>query len=273
MNISHYIIQKAKLNKAKIAIGADIDCAQKVITSAECAQAKGYAEVTIISKTRLATKVANIVVPNPAMQLISLLKQEKIDGVVRGTLGIEEILQAFYKQFHIKKLFRIALLKTPSGKMFFMTPVGIDDGWTLKDKVKLAINGAKFIKKLGIKPTIGILSGGRLEDKWRSKRIARSLATAEKLATALTKHNISAEHMQILFEEAVKTKNFIIPPDGINGNLMFRSLCLVGKGTGLGAPLIGSNIIYVDTSRANATYDFAIALASALKTSASVYHN
>jgi putative methanogen marker protein 4 len=267
MELTNYILQQAKLHKAKIAIGINPDTyTHEIQTTIERAHTKGYAEVTIVSNRPISTKVANIVAKNPAKELITLLKQKKIDGIVRGTLDIEDILHEFNNQLHIKKLLRIALLKAPSGKMFFMAPIGIDDGWTLREKIKIAKLGAEFIKRLGIEPTIGVLSGGRSSDKWRSKRIAQSLNTAEKLVAVLNKQNIAAEHMQILFEEAVKTKNFIIPPDGISGNLIFRSLCLVGKGIGIGGPLIGSDIIYIDTSRADAAYDLAIALASALTT-------
>jgi predicted methyltransferase MtxX (methanogen marker protein 4) len=67
-----------------------------------------------------------------------------------------------------------------------------------------------------------------------------------------------------LFEDAIDEYEYILAPDGVCGNLMFRSLCLVGCGEGYGAPLVGTDIIYVDTSRAGSGYEHAICLAGAM---------
>ena len=120
------------------------------------------------------------------------------------------------------------------------------------------------MRRFGIAPDIGILSGGRLGDRGRSRRVDQSMDDAEEVARILSSNGIKAKHAQILIEDAVRGHNYIIAPDGISGNLIFRSLCLVGGGEGYGAPLVGTDIVYVDTSRAGSGYEHAICMASVL---------
>jgi len=56
----------------------------------------------------------------------------------------------------------------------------------------------------------------------------------------------------------------IIGPDGISGNLIFRTLHFLGEGRALGAVVLNIDRVFVDTSRAKGSYVDSIALASAL---------
>ena len=54
----------------------------------------------------------------------------------------------------------------------------------------------------------------------------------------------------ILIEQAIKDKcNVIIAPDGIIGNIIFRTLVLVNSWPSCGAVTFGINGVYIDTSR------------------------
>ncbi len=159
---------------------------------------------------------------------------------------------------------RLAILKTPGGKAFFFAPIGIDDGWTIREKIKLGQIGSDFMRKLGIKEDIAVIGGGRKSDFGRSRVSDRSMRNAEKVAEALRKKGYRATCSYILIEDAVRKNNFIIPPDGICGNLIFRTMCLVGGGSGMGGPVIGADFVYVDSSRAGRAYENAICTASAL---------
>jgi len=74
----------------------------------------------------------------------------------------------------------------------------------------------------------------------------------------------NAVHCEILIEDAVKTCGIIIAPDGISGNLVFRTLAFLGAGHGHGAPVVNIAKIFVDTSRAQKDYANALMLAAAL---------
>ena len=80
---------------------------------------------------------------------------------------------------------------------------------------------------------------------------------------ALSK-GIQAQHYGILLEDAFKKSNIVIPPDGIMGNLIFRTLHFLGGAKSVGAPVVNIDKVFVDTSRAKKDYSTSIALASAL---------
>ncbi len=73
-----------------------------------------------------------------------------------------------------------------------------------------------------------------------------------------------ADHCEILIEDAVQTCGLIIAPDGISGNLIFRTLVFLGGGHGHGAPVVNISRIFVDTSRASPNYANALLLAASL---------
>ncbi|KPQ42536.1 MAG: N5-methyl-tetrahydromethanopterin:coenzyme M methyltransferase subunit X, partial [Candidatus Methanoperedens nitroreducens] len=169
--------------------------------------------------------------------------------------------------FHIQrsfKLYRVALLETADGRPFFLAPVGIDEGNSVDDKVELIKRGAEHFRRLGVEIKVGILSGGRFEDKGRDKTVDRTLEDAELVTRKVSALGIKAKNYSILIEDAIEEANFIMAPDGISGNLIFRTLVFLGGGYGHGAPVLMEKV-FVDTSRVGGHYTRAIMLASALK--------
>lgn len=260
------IVARARANHARIAMGVGSEYVDKTLAGAEDAAAKGYAAVTLVSKERLHTGLPLITSDDPEAALIELLKSGKADGVVRGSLSASLTLKDLKAAMGLKKVLRVSLLRTPEGRFFFFAPVGVDEGWTVEDKVDLGLLGARLMRRFGVEPDVGVLSGGRTGDRGRSPRVDRTLDDAEEIAKVLRSKGINAAHAQILIEDAVREHNYVIAPDGISGNLIFRVLCLVGGGEGYGAPLVGTDIVYVDTSRAGSGYENAICLAGALCT-------
>ncbi|OPY28311.1 MAG: phosphotransacetylase [Methanocella sp. PtaU1.Bin125] len=258
------IVARAKRNRARIALGVGSEYADKTVAGAEHAASEGYADVVLVTRERLHTKLPVIISPDPEAELINVLKAGKADGVVRGSLSASNTLKSLKTSMGLKKVMRVSLLKTPDGQFFFFAPVGVDEGWTVEEKVELGVLGAALMKRFGIEPDIGVLSGGRTGDRGRSPRVDKTLDDAEEVARRLNATGIKAAHAQILIEDAVREHNYVIGPDGISGNLIFRALCLVGCGEGYGAPLVGTDIVYVDTSRAGSGYENAICMASAL---------
>ncbi|WP_424357877.1 methanogenesis marker protein Mmp4/MtxX [Methanocella sp. MCL-LM] len=258
------IVTGAKRNRARIAVGIGSEYVDKTVTCAEHADAAGFAQITLVTGKRIETGLPQYVSSDPEMALIRLLKEGKVDGVVRGSLSASSTLKYLKSEMGLRKIMRVSLLKTPGGRFFFFAPVGVDEGWTIEDKVELGVLGADLMRRFGIEPDIGVLSGGRLGDRGRSPRVDKSMDDAEEVARLLTEKGIKAKHAQILIEDAVKEHNYVLGPDGISGNLIFRSLCLVGGGDGYGAPLVGTDLVYVDTSRAGSGYEHAICMASAL---------
>ena len=114
--------------------------------------------------------------------MIDDLVSGKIDAAVRGTLPANATLKALKKAEGVDHLERIALLETVSGKKFLLTPVGVDEGWTVPEKLELIRKGREIAKKFGIPEKTGILSGGRLGDVGRHPQVDASMAEAELVA-------------------------------------------------------------------------------------------
>lgn len=203
--------------------------------------------------------------PSPEMALITDLMEGRIDAAVRGTLPSNETLRELRTQTGISHLERIALLETSGEKKFLLTPVGVDEGWTVEQKCALIRKGEKIAAAFGLHGGTGILSGGRRGDLGRHPVVDRSLAEAE-LVARIT----GAQHYEILIEDAIQDCSLIIAPDGISGNLIFRTLVFLGNGKGHGAPVVNIDKIFVDTSRASPDFTNALMLALSLVNSQKV---
>jgi putative methanogen marker protein 4 len=196
---------------------------------------------------------------NPGEDLVRDLMNGKITAAIRGTLPSNSTLSALKRFAHVDHLERIALLETAGGRKFLLAPVGVDEGWTVGEKVDFVKKGKEIAHKFGLPGKVAVLSGGRIGDVGRNARVDQSLADAE-LVARLT----GAVHHEILIEDAILDSGVIIAPDGISGNLIFRTLTFLGAGHGYGAPVVNIDKIFVDTSRASPDYCNAIMLADSL---------
>jgi putative methanogen marker protein 4 len=258
---------RALTNRARVAMGIR-DPNPKVLESAWKAQEKGYAQVVLVGSKKeidkIGTELEVVDTENPEVTLIELLTSRKVDAAIRGTAKASGTLTCLREILGTKKVCRLALLLTADGMPFFLAPVGIDEGNTILDKLHMITIGAEYIRRFGIEPAVGVISGGRIGDLGRDKRVDRTLADGEFIANRAKELGINAKHYTILIEDAIKDSNFIIAPDGISGNLIFRTIAFLGGGDGLGAPVLMDDYIFVDTSRAGGHFTKAIMLASAL---------
>jgi putative methanogen marker protein 4 len=180
-------------------------------------------------------------------ELVKLLFNGHADAAIRGSLSASKIMIKLREKY--PKIARASYIDL-KGQKFLLAPVGIDEGDDLKQKLLIAEEGSQFLTSIGIKPKLGILSGGRPQDYGRSTKIDDSLEDGELLTSLINKESIDAKHYFILIEDAIKEgANLIIAPDGICGNLIFRTLVLLGNGKSHGAVTLGMKEIYVDTSR------------------------
>jgi putative methanogen marker protein 4 len=179
-------------------------------------------------------------------ELVDLLLTGEADAAIRGSLNASRIMGRLHEKY--PEMSRASLMEV-RGHRFLLAPVGIDEGDTLEQKVQIINQGAEFLEKIGLEPKIGLLSGGRPQDRGRSPKIDVSLDEAEEL-TRITMDKYPVKHYFILIEDALADgANLILAPDGICGNLIFRSLVLVGSGKSFGAVTLGIDEIFIDTSR------------------------
>jgi len=204
-------------------------------------------------------RVEIVTSPDPGRALVEDLVAGKIGAAVRGTLPSNSTLRALKLATGVDRLERIALLETAAGTKFLLAPVGVDEGWSVEEKLSLIEKGRTIAEKLGLPRNVAVLSGGRLGDIGRHPRVDASIEEAKLVA-----QRGDATHYQILIEDAVKECGLVIAPDGISGNLIFRTLTLIGGGQAHGAPVVNIDGIFVDTSRASPNYTNALLLAVSL---------
>ncbi|MHA1378860.1 MAG: methanogenesis marker protein Mmp4/MtxX [Candidatus Helarchaeota archaeon] len=266
------IINLAKETKSRIAIGLgdSPEYIQRTIKVAEKALDDRIAELVLVGKKEPnKTQIEFIQSGTPEKTLMELIDQNKVEGIVRGSLSSSKFLIALKKIFQVDVLHRLALLETAESYQFFFAPVGIDECKNVEEKLFFVEKGVQFMKKLKIKPIIAILSGGREEDKLREANIAKNIDEAnEVVKKAMARGIKNIKNYNILIEDAIQGKsNIIIGPEGISGNLIYRTLVHLGNGKSHGAIYLGLNKPIIDTSRVGPEFEYysAIAFASALK--------
>jgi putative methanogen marker protein 4 len=192
------------------------------------------------------------------------LRSGRIDAAVRGDMSSSVLLPKLRTVFGLKELQRVVILEPMEKKMVFMAPVGIDEGMTVRQRYELAEGSIRLMRKLGMNERIAVMSGGSEDDRGRNPSVDRTIDDALELVGLLRKDGYDAYHAQILIEAAADDADLIIAPDGITGNIIFRTLHLLGGAKALGAPVMNMDRVFVDTSRAKTDYRDSIALAKRL---------
>ncbi|NHI91740.1 MAG: hypothetical protein EAX96_04490 [Candidatus Lokiarchaeota archaeon] len=252
--IMDLVTKKAQVKKGKIGIGVD----PKRIRIMENIK-------NIVEKKNL----ANLIYYENDKDLIEDLKNNRLDGIVRGHLSSNTFLECIKSSFNVSHCYRLALLETAGNHEFFFAPVGIDEARNASEKqefIKLSIN---LLKQLGIDPRIAILSGGRRDDLGRDTQVDKTINEADQIISWINKENIkNSKNYNILIEDAIQDKmNVILAPNGMSGNLIYRTLIHLGNGKSHGAPYLNIKKPVIDTSRVAPINEYvsAISFASALK--------
>lgn len=227
-------------------------------------------EVLLAIEEAIKKKDLSIEIAKSNEELLSKFKNKEFDAIVRGSLSssiIKELKLIKNSQnsnnsstSQTSNIYRASYIIKDDYE-FLLAPVGIDEGETLEEKFNLIMLSCEFIEKMGKIPKIAILANGRKEDIGRNQIITDSIKNSEKLTDKLinrfkkteiykTKNDFSIKNYYILIEEAISEKNnIIIAPDGISGNLIFRTLALVNSWESHGAIMLGFDKIFIDTSR------------------------
>jgi putative methanogen marker protein 4 len=270
----------AYANRKLIGLGVsptDREYMARTILAAESAVKQDYATILLVGNKKeietfgISTKRIEIYHSlTPEKTLVELVRLNRVDGAVRGSLSSSKFLQEVKKQFNVPNLFRIALLETAANFCFFFAPIGIDEGNKLAEKVTLVEAGISLLKFMQLENApIGILSGGRMDDIGREIRVDKTIAEAEELVSIIKQQGLTENirHYEILIEDAIAAQcRVVIAPDGISGNLVYRTLVHLGNGKSHGAWYYNLPCTIIDTSRVGPVFEYesAIAFASAL---------
>lgn len=188
----------------------------------------------------------------PEIDSFEYLNNYKINSIVRGSFSSTKFLKLVKQNFYINEINRLAVLETHGGYQTFYGPVGIDECNNTRTKIKFIEMALKQLKAINVTPIISVLSGGREGDKGRDEYVDKLIREAEEVVDHFgkIKPKLKISHDQILIENAIKNKvNLIIAPDGISGNLIYRTLVHLGGGKAYGAIYMGIDRTIIDTSR------------------------
>lgn len=183
--------------------------------------------------------------------LVESILNPDITSTVRGSLPASTVMKKLKSEFP-----NISRATYVNGEYeFLLAPVGIDEGNNLDEKLEIAKNCGNFLKTLNKTPKIAVMANGRAGDYGRSKEISSSIDESKELTELIRKNtNFDVENYYILIEKAINDRcNVIIAPDGIIGNIIFRTLVLLNSWPSYGAITFGIDKIYIDTSRDQTT--------------------
>jgi predicted methyltransferase MtxX (methanogen marker protein 4) len=197
-----------------------------------------------------AAGLGRVEVATSARALVSALVSGRAHAAVRGTLGADDVLHRLAEGTHVRTPGRAALIEMGNRDAVLLAPVGIDEGRTLAQRGRLLDACAATVASLGAKPRIAVMSKGRPEDRGRGSAIARSIRECDELVRRARRTGLDAEATHILVERALGRCNVLIAPDGVAGNLLFRTLhYAMGLEVWGALALFMLPMVYVDTSR------------------------
>ena len=180
--------------------------------------------------------------------LIKAAFDRNVDAVIRGSLPASNIIAKLKERYpHLSR----ATYINNGEQEFLLTPVGIDEGNTVEDKFRIALNCVDFFKQVEKTPKIAILAEGREDDFGRDSAVPNSIKESRKLTKLLSENtDEDVKNYHILIEKAVNEKrNIIIAPNGRVGNIIFRTMVLLNSWPSYGAVTFGMDRVYIDTSR------------------------
>jgi len=251
------------LGKAKIAFGLK-EPNQKILDS--LTKAKKYADITLVGNETIkdVEGFAKIIVDNPEEKLATMLANDEIEGIIRGTIDDFQTKEVYEKLTGEKYAFAPAIMETPNGHQFLLGPASNPEGWDKEERLAIAEGFAEFFKTYGIEPDIAIFTGRRHETYPRNKDkregvdgiLNKTYEDAEWIVEQLNNKGYKAKNWAIDLNPALEAgANVIVPVNGMVGNQIFRAMHFAG-GRLLTCTRLGYSRPYEDNSRTETDYEF-----------------
>jgi predicted methyltransferase MtxX (methanogen marker protein 4) len=261
----------ARLSRPKIAFGLNSPD-EKVLESLE--KGKKYADIVLVGPEAIKniSGFEKVISQNPEAKLASMLANDEIDGIIRGTVDDFKTFEAYQKLTGEKDTFGPGLMESPLGHHFFIGVVSNIEGWEKEERYEYAKKIAQFMKEWDFEPKIAVLTGRRhdtypikkdLKDKVNAI-LNQTYEDAEWIVKKLEEDGYEAKNWAIDLNPAIESGfNLIIPPNGMVGNQIFRTVLFCG-GKFLFGTYIGLSHPYEQNSRTEKDFDYHIKWLSAV---------
>ncbi len=269
MNFKELFLEQAKKQKRKIGI-VIMRPIPETIESLK--KASEYADLVAIGQK--VDGFENIIEPDQDKAseiLISLLREKKIDGIVRGQAKDSTTLDVFFKQFEMepipsnRKVFSAILNKDDFN--FFVTTCSVYQGLTLEDKIFEVERIIKHMKEdFNITPKIAVMGILRPSSKHGKFPMLDEISEqCRQFNEYLLKKGYETKEYYMEYETAVwEGCNLIVPSTGIVGNSWAKSLIYLGGWMFLSANYLDMGVVYEDGTRNEKDYFWHIVHAVAL---------
>ena len=261
------IRERIKLGKPKIGFGLK-EPNKEILKS--LAKSKKYAEIILVGPKDISNVKGfqKIISEEPEKELAKILFNEEVEGIIRGTIDDFKTFEAYSALIgkeKTKEMIELGLMKDFYGRQFFVSQGSNPFGWTKEEKIKDCEGIIKFMKaELRMKPKIGFITGVRHETYARKKEIKEGVQgilnqtyeDADFIVDYFAKKGINAKNYAIEIETALKEEcNIIVPPNGMVGNQIFRTLAFLGGGSLLTGSRANLPHPYEDNSRGETDFE------------------
>lgn len=264
------ITKLAQIKKPKIAFGL-LKFNKEIVES--LLSSKKYADIVLVGSEEIKSikKFEIIASKKPEEKIIELLVNNKVDGIVRGTLDDLTVYERYQKLTNESNTLCPCLIEDPFKRKFFIYPVLNADGWTKANRLNGAKIVAEFCREWKIRPKIAILAARR-DNTYQRKRnsntpldkiLNKTYQDSEWITKQLKDAGYDAKNWTIDMKPAIEDGyNIIIPVNGIIGNQVFKTILLCG-GKVLITPRLGLSKHYEDNSRVETDFKFHVKWLSA----------
>lgn len=246
---------------------------EEIIDSLE--EAKEYADIVLIgppSIKKIGDTFEVVTDENPEKTLAKYLAQDKVDGIVHGTVDDLKTYETYKELTGESYSIVPGLLEDPKGRQFFLSPLSNREGWSKEERYRIASNLAKFVSEWDIAPDIAIFTGVRHvtydrkgnESEGVSGVLNETYKDAEWIVNKLNDEGYNAKNWSIDLNPAVESGcNVLVPVNGMVGNQIFRTVLFCG-GDVLAVPRLGLSRPYEDNSRTERDFEFHVKWLAAL---------
>lgn len=268
-DLSKVFLERAAKQKRKIGITILRPIPETVESLKKASQ---YADLTVIGAK--VDGFENIVEEDDEQAseiLIKLLKDKKVDGIVRGQVKDSYTLDVFYRQFEMEPLpsnRKICPAVMQKGEYcFVVSTCSIYQGMNIEDKKYEVDRIIKYMEEdLSMTPKIGIMSTLRPTSKVGKYPLLDQYAEINKqLAEYLQNKGYNAKEYYFEYETAVWDHvNLIVPSMGLVGNAWLKALVYLGDWKLLSCPYLDIGVVYEDGTRNEKDFFWHIVHAAAL---------
>jgi predicted methyltransferase MtxX (methanogen marker protein 4) len=256
----------AKQRRSKIGIGI-LRPDPEVVEHLKIGQK--YADLVIVCKEPIkgfdCVALGEVSEEEYSLALIKLLKEEKIEGIVRGHVKFGPFEKTFMREYGYKKIRFIGLERDLDGREWFYINADPFDtpGPAPEEMLLLIEQSAHYLRMFGIEPVIAMSAGDFTEDRGDNPWIDQTIHNAEYVVKVLKDEGYNIKNYAHLIDEAIKNANLIVlGPTGSHGNFLYRALYQIGGALEVGGATFIPEV-YIECSRYHNKYSTHIIWAAA----------